>query len=193
MLPLIESYDSLTCNLAHFPGELEAEADVRRNDATGVGQAIAPRLEGIVPDPGPRDTNRAGICLETITAATDAGVSLPGVFLDHQAIGQAFGGIVVSSDKIAHGKVGRIRHSGADPLAGLRSPFGAATYLSLTVERRSPPYCLEVTAWLETGTVMGIRHRELPISGVRCHPESIAAEHGHALLNNFLDLMPVEA
>jgi len=193
MLLLIDNYDSFTYNLAHFLGELGAQVDVRRNDALSVGQAMALRPEGIVLSPGPCDPDRAGICLETVIAAADAGVPLLGVCLGHQAIGQAFGGMVVRSDEIVHGKVGRMQHSGTDLFAGLPSPFNATRYHSLIVERHSMPHCLEVNAWLETGAVMGIRHRELPIFGVQFHPESIATEHGHTLLKNFLDLMPVAA
>ncbi len=193
MILLIDNYDSFTYNLAHFLGELGAEVNVRRNDALSVEQAMALRPEGIVLSPGPCDPDRAGICLETVSAAAHAGVPLLGVCLGHQAIGQAFGGTVVRSDEIVHGKVGRIQHSGADLFVGLPSPFSATRYHSLIVERRSLPHCLKVIAWLEAGTVMGIRHRELPIFGVQFHPESIATEHGRTLLKNFLDLIPVAA
>ena len=193
MLLLIDNYDSFTYNLAHFFGELGAEVEVRRNDALSVAQAMALRPDGIVLSPGPCDPDRAGICLETVIAAADAGIPLLGVCLGHQAVGQAYGGKVVPANEIVHGKTGRMQHSRADLFHGLPSPFKAARYHSLIVERSSLPDCLEITAWLEDGTIMGLRHREQQIFGVQFHPESIATEHGHRLLKNFLDLVPVAA
>ncbi len=191
MLLLIDNYDSFTYNLAHFLGELGAEVEVRRNDALSVKQAMAMRPDAIVLSPGPCDPDRAGICLATVTASAEAGIPLLGVCLGHQAIGQAFGGRVVGADEIVHGKTGRMHHSRAELFAGLPTPFLATRYHSLVVERSSLPDCLEVTARLENGTIMGLRHRELPVFGVQFHPESIATEHGHMLLKNFLDLAPV--
>ena len=193
MLLLIDNYDSFTYNLAHFLGELGAEVDVKRNDALTAKQAMALKPDGIVLSPGPCDPDRAGICLDTVTAAAKEGIPLLGVCLGHQSIGQAFGGRVLLADEIVHGKTGSIHHSGARPFADLPSPFLATRYHSLIVERSSLPDCLEVTAWLENGTIMGLQHRDLPIFGVQFHPESIATEHGHTLLKNFLDTVPEPA
>lgn len=193
MLLLIDNYDSFTWNLVHYLGELGAEVEVVRNDALNVQQAMAKRASGIVLSPGPCDPDRAGICLPLIAAAAETKTPLLGVCLGHQAIGQAFGGKVVRCHEIVHGKAGIIRHQGKGIFQGLPSPFTGTRYHSLVVERTSLPDCLEVTAELEDGTVMGLRHRTLPIEGVQFHPESIASEHGHQMLRNFLDRMPVTA
>ena len=193
MLLLIDNYDSFTYNLVHYVGELGAETRVVRNDAMDVAEAIALRPAGILLSPGPCDPDQAGICLPLTRAAAEANIPLLGVCLGHQAIGQAFGGRVVRHSEIVHGKMGEIRHSGASVFAGLPSPFDATRYHSLVVERDSLPDCLEVTAELADGTIMGLRHREHPIHGVQFHPESIASQHGHALLRNFLDMMQVPA
>jgi len=144
------------------------------------------RPAAIVLSPGPCTPNEAGICLALTAAAAETGIPLLGVCLGHQSIGQAFGGKVVRADEIVHGKIGMMHHAGAGVFAGLPSPFAATRYHSLIVERESLPDCLEVTAWLEDGTIMGLRHRERPIEGVQFHPESIASEHGHRLLGTFL-------
>jgi len=193
MLLLIDNYDSFTYNLAHFLGELGAEVQVRRNDALDVRQAMALHPDAIVLSPGPCDPDRAGICLALTSAAAEAGVPLLGVCLGHQTIGQAFGGKVVPADEIVHGKPGVIHHNGRAVFHGLPTPFRATRYHSLIVERDSLPDCLEVTAWLEDGTIMGLQHRNLPIQGVQFHPESIATEHGHKLLENFISHVPVAA
>ncbi|MBI1217616.1 MAG: aminodeoxychorismate/anthranilate synthase component II [Rhodobacteraceae bacterium] len=193
MILLIDNYDSFTYNLVHYLGELGADVVVRRNDALEVQEAMALRPAGIVLSPGPCDPAQAGICLPLTAAAAQAGVPLLGVCLGHQTIGQAFGGRVVRCHEIVHGKMGLIHHSGIGVFAGLPSPFHATRYHSLIVERASLPACLEVTAWLEDGTIMGLRHREKPIEGVQFHPESIASEHGHKLLENFLDMTRVLA
>ena len=190
MLLLIDNYDSFTYNLVHYLGELGAAVTVRRNDALGVDEALAMGPAGIVLSPGPCDPDRAGICLDLARAAAAAAVPLLGVCLGHQAIGQAFGGRVVRAGEIVHGKTGRIHHAGAGVFAGLPSPFAATRYHSLIVDRDTLPDCLQVTAELEDGTVMGLRHRDKPIQGVQFHPESIASEHGHALLRNFLGALP---
>ncbi len=186
MLLLIDNYDSFTYNLVHYLGELGAEVVVRRNDALEVQEAMAMNPAGIVLSPGPCTPSEAGICLPLTAAAAQAGVPLLGVCLGHQTIGQAFGGQVVRCHEIVHGKMGQIEHSGQGVFAGLPSPFQATRYHSLVVDRASLPAALEVTAWLEDGTIMGLRHREKPIEGVQFHPESIASEHGHQLLKNFL-------
>jgi len=186
MLLLIDNYDSFTYNLVHYLGEVGAEVDVHRNDALSVEQALATGPEAIVLSPGPCDPDQAGICLPLILAAAEKGVPLLGVCLGHQAIGQAFGGNVVRCHEIVHGKMGTINHEGAGVFASLPSPFQATRYHSLIVDRASLPDTLEVTAWLEDGTIMGLRHRHLPIEGVQFHPESIASEHGHKMLETFL-------
>ncbi|QGX98101.1 aminodeoxychorismate/anthranilate synthase component II [Roseovarius faecimaris] len=193
MLLLIDNYDSFTYNLVHYVGELGAEVVVRRNDALNVQEAMGMNPAGILLSPGPCDPDQAGICLALTEAAAETGTPLMGVCLGHQAIGQAFGGKVVRHSEIVHGKMGTMHHTGKGVFAGLPSPFEATRYHSLVVERESLPDCLEVTAELEDGTIMGLQHRELPIHGVQFHPESIASEHGHALLKNFLDTMKVPA
>ncbi len=193
MLLLIDNYDSFTWNLAHYLGELGAEVTVRRNDALDVQAAMALRPDAIVLSPGPCDPDQAGICLALTASAAESRTPLLGVCLGHQAIGQAFGGRVVRARDIVHGKLGTMQHGGTGLFAGLPSPFPATRYHSLIVERESLPDCLDVTAWLEDGTIMGLQHRDLPIHGVQFHPESIATENGHALLKNFLDTVPVPA
>ncbi len=189
MLLLIDNYDSFTYNLVHYFRELGADVVVKRNDALDVQEAMGMRPEGIVLSPGPCDPDRAGICLALVHAAAETRLPLMGVCLGHQTIGQAFGGKVVRHDEIVHGKMGVMKHTGKGVFTGLPSPFEATRYHSLVVERDSLPDCLEITAELEDGTIMGLRHRELPMEGVQFHPESIASEHGHALLQNFLKMM----
>ena len=185
MILLIDNYDSFTFNLFHLLGEAGAACDVRRNDALTVDQALAMAPEAIVLSPGPCTPDEAGICLELIAAAAGR-VPVLGVCLGHQAIGQAFGGVVQRAPTPMHGKVGRVEHAGTDIFAGLPSPFDAARYHSLIVERATLPPILEATAWTEDGLVMGLRHRTLPVFGVQFHPESIASEHGHDIVANFL-------
>ena len=186
MLLLIDNYDSFTYNLVHYLGELGADVRVVRNDALSVQEAIALRPELIVLSPGPCDPAAAGICLPLTRAAASADIPLLGVCLGHQTIGEAFGGDVVRCHEIVHGKMGRIHHEAKGMFRGLPSPFAATRYHSLVVKRESLPAELEVTAWLEDGTIMGLRHREKRIEGVQFHPESIASEHGHQMLRNFL-------
>ena len=187
MLLLIDNYDSFTYNLVHYLGELGADVDVRRNDSLTVEDALALKPQGIVLSPGPCDPDKAGICLPLIEAASKAGVPLMGVCLGHQAIGQAFGGKVVRAPVPMHGKVDSMRHDGRGVLKGLPSPFRATRYHSLIVERSSLPSCLEVTGETEDGLIMALSHKELPIHGVQFHPESIESEHGHRILENFLN------
>ena len=193
MLLLIDNYDSFTYNLVHYLGELGAEVLVRRNDALDVQQAMALNPSAIVLSPGPCDPAQAGICLALTAAAAETRTPLLGVCLGHQTIGEAFGGKVIRAPQIVHGKMGSMIHEGKGVFAGLPSPFQATRYHSLMVERESLPDCLEITAWVEDGTIMGLRHRALPIEGVQFHPESIASEHGHQILRNFLDLAAVPA
>ncbi len=187
MLLLIDNYDSFTYNLVHYFGELGADVVVRRNDALDVQEAMALNPQAIVLSPGPCDPDQAGICLSLTHAAAETRTPLLGVCLGHQTIGQAFGGRVVRCHEIVHGKMGAMHHAGKGVFAGLPSPFQATRYHSLVVERESLPACLEVTAWLEDGTIMGLRHRDLPVEGVQFHPESIASEHGHRMLRTFLE------
>ena len=188
MFVLIDNYDSFTYNLVHFLGELGAKIAVRRNDAISVDEALALGHEGIVLSPGPCDPDRAGICLDLIAAAAKRKRPLLGVCLGHQSIGQAFGGKVVRAPVPMHGKVSDIRHTGRGVFAGLPSPVRATRYHSLVVDRASLPDVLEITAETDDGLIMGLSHRELPIHGVQFHPESIASQHGHDLLRNFLTL-----
>ena len=187
MLLLIDNYDSFTYNLVHYLGELGADVTVQRNDALQVQEVIAMRPEVIVLSPGPCDPAQAGICLPLTRAAAEADIPLLGVCLGHQTIGEAFGGKVIRCHEIVHGKMGAMHHAGQGVFRGLPSPFLATRYHSLVVERESLPDSLEITAWLEDGTIMGLRHKTKMIEGVQFHPESIASEHGHQLLRNFLD------
>ena len=187
MLLLIDNYDSFTYNLVHYLGELGADVVVKRNDALNVQDVMALAPAAIVLSPGPCDPAQAGICLPLTLAAAEANIPLLGVCLGHQTIGQAFGGNVVRAQDIVHGKMGTMHHGGQGVFADLPSPFLATRYHSLIVDRATLPDCLEVTAWLEDGTIMGLRHREKLIEGVQFHPESIASEHGHHLLRNFLE------
>ncbi len=193
MLLLIDNYDSFTYNLVHYLGELGADIRVVRNDAMNVQEAMALRPEMIVLSPGPCDPAQAGICLALTAAAAEAKIPLLGVCLGHQTIGEAFGGKVIRCHEIVHGKMGTMHHSGKGIFRNLPSPFEATRYHSLVVEKESLPDCLEVTAWLQDGTIMGLRHKTLPIEGVQFHPESIASEHGHQLLKNFIDGVKVSA
>ena len=193
MLLLIDNYDSFTYNLVHYLGELGADVVVKRNDALNVQEAMAMRPEAIMLSPGPCDPSQAGICLSLVHAAAETKMPLMGVCLGHQAIGEAFGGQVVRCHEIVHGKMGAMNHTGKGLFAGLPSPFEATRYHSLVVDRPTLPDCLEITAELEDGTIMGLQHRELPIHGVQFHPESIRSEHGHQLLQNFLAMTKVPA
>jgi len=192
MLLLIDNYDSFTYNLVHYFGELGADVRVVRNDALSVQDAIAMAPEAIVLSPGPCDPAAAGICLPLTRAVASTEIPLLGVCLGHQTIGEAFGGRVIRCHEIVHGKMGAMHHAGAGMFRGLPSPFAATRYHSLIVERASLPAELEVTAWLEDGTIMGLRHKSKLIEGVQFHPESIASEHGHQMLRNFLGTAQVK-
>jgi anthranilate synthase component 2 len=191
MFLLIDNYDSFTYNLWHYLGELGAEVVVKRNDALSVVEALELAPQGIVLSPGPSDPDRAGICLDLVRHA--GSVPILGVCLGHQALGQALGGKVVRAPRPMHGKLSAIHHDGSGVFAGLKNPFMATRYHSLVVERASLPATLRLTAWTEDGLVMGLAHRERPLYGVQFHPESIASESGHALLNNFLALARAES
>ena len=187
MFLLLDNYDSFTYNLRHYLGELGAEVEVRRNDAVSADEALSLGTEGIVISPGPCDPDRAGICLEVMEKAAGR-LPVLGVCLGHQCIGQAFGAKVVLAPKPMHGKISEITHNATGVLAAIPSPFKATRYHSLTLEPGSLPDCLEITAESDDGVIQGIAHRELPIHGVQFHPESIASEHGHQLIQNFLDI-----
>jgi anthranilate synthase component II len=186
MIVLIDNYDSFTFNLFHYLGGLGADVVVHRNDKISAAEVVAAEPEAIVLSPGPCTPNKAGICLELIAEAS-ATIPLLGVCLGHQAIGQAFGGKVVRAQP-AHGKVFEIEHTGTGVFRGINGPFKATRYHSLVVERASMPADLTVTAKTGDHLVMGLMHKSLPVHGVQFHPESIASEHGHLMLKNFLDL-----
>lgn len=192
MLLLIDNYDSFTYNLYHYLGELGSVVEVRRNDALTVDEAMAMRPEGIVVSPGPCDPDRAGISLELIRRASGVCPVL-GVCLGHQALAQAFGAVVGPARTVMHGKLSDIEHDGTGVFRGLPSPFRATRYHSLVAEPETVPDCLVVNARTADGTVMGIRHRQLPVHGVQFHPESIETEHGHRLLANFVSMTGLRA
>jgi len=190
MLLMIDNYDSFTWNLVHYVMELGAEVEVVRNDALTAAQALASGAQGFLLSPGPCTPNEAGISLDLVAAAADAGKPLLGVCLGHQSIGQYFGGKVVRGG-LMHGKTSPVTHDDTGVFAGIPSPFTATRYHSLIVE--DIPDILKVNARSDDGHVMGFHHAELPIHGVQFHPESIATEHGHAMLANFLKVCGIDA
>jgi len=191
MILVVDNYDSFTYNLVHYLAELGAETRVVRNDDLTVAEAWAVKPEAVLLSPGPCSPNEAGICLALLdTAPRD--MPIFGVCLGHQAMGQAFGGEVIRAKALMHGKTSPIAHDGTGVFASLPSPFTATRYHSLAVRRDTLPDALQVTAWTADGEIMGLAHRTRPIHGVQFHPESIATEHGHALLANFLDLANVK-
>jgi anthranilate synthase component II len=184
---LLDNYDSFTYNLVHYLGELGAQVNTIRNDAMSVAELLALKPDAIVISPGPGNPQQSGICLDLIKAASGT-VPIFGVCLGQQAIGEAFGGKVVRAPKPMHGKISSIYHEGRSVFKGLPIPFNATRYHSLVVERSSLPDCLEVTATTaDDGLIMGLAHKTHNTHGVQFHPESIASEHGHALIKNFLD------
>jgi anthranilate synthase component 2 len=187
MLLLIDNYDSFTYNLVHYLGELGAIAEVVRNDKLTVADALALKPKAIVLSPGPCTPNEAGICLDLIAKA-GPNIPLLGVCLGHQAIGQAYGGKVIRAPAPMHGKLSSIRPHGKGLFQGIESRFEVTRYHSLIVERASLPAELEITAETDDGIIMGLQHRSHPVHGVQFHPESIASEHGHEMLANFLSL-----
>ncbi|MFZ5693377.1 MAG: anthranilate synthase component II [Pseudomonadota bacterium] len=187
MILLIDNYDSFTFNLVHYLGGLGADVNVQRNDALSPGDALALNPDAIVLSPGPCTPTEAGICLDLIEQAKDT-IPILGVCLGHQSIGQAFGGEVVRAPAPVHGKLSDIRHQGQSVFRGINGPFKATRYHSLVVKRETMPSDLQITAETDDGLVMGLSHRTLPLHGVQFHPESIASEHGHLILKNFLDL-----
>lgn len=187
MIVLIDNYDSFTFNLVHYLGELGADVVVRRNDKVTSRAVMTAEPDAIVLSPGPCTPKEAGICLDLIKEAAPK-IPILGVCLGHQAIGDAFGGRVVRAPTPVHGKLSAIRHSGAGIFRGINASFQATRYHSLVVERASLPEELTVTADTEDGLIMGLAHTRLPVHGVQFHPESIASEHGHLMLKNFLDI-----
>lgn len=187
MILVIDNYDSFTWNLVHYLGELGAEPRVIRNDKIAPADALALNPEAILLSPGPCTPNEAGICLDLVTCAS-GGVPLLGVCLGHQSIGQAYGGRVVPAPTLMHGKLSEIAHAGDGVLAGIDGPFQATRYHSLTIEPSSMPDSLVANAHTEDGVIMGLRHVSDPVHGVQFHPESIASEHGHRVLQNFLEI-----
>ncbi len=187
MIVLIDNYDSFTFNLFHYLGELGAEVVVHRNDKITPAEVVAAEPEAIVLSPGPCTPDDAGICLDLIRAAS-ASIPVFGVCLGHQAIGQVFGGKVVRAPTPVHGKLSLIKHQGAGVFRGINGPFQATRYHSLVVDRATMPAELQTIAETDDHLVMGLAHKTLPVHGVQFHPESIASEHGHLILKNFLDL-----
>jgi anthranilate synthase component 2 len=185
MFLLIDNYDSFTYNLYHYLGELGAQLVVKRNDALTAAEAVAMSPQGIILSPGPCTPNEAGICLKLIEAVAGK-VPLLGVCLGHQALGQAFGGKVVRAPAPLHGKLSQVSHRGIGVFQDIPTPFTGTRYHSLIVDRATLPDCLEITAETSDGLIMGMQHRQYPLHGVQFHPESIASEHGHRLLGNFL-------
>ncbi len=186
MIVLIDNYDSFTFNLFHYLGGLGADVAVHRNDKISVADVLAMAPDAIVLSPGPCTPTEAGICLDLINKAAP-NIPILGVCLGHQAIGQAFGGKVVRATPV-HGKVSEIKHTGTGVFRGINGPLKATRYHSLVVERANMPRELIVNAETDDHLVMGLMHTSLPIHGVQFHPESIASEHGHLMLKNFLDL-----
>jgi len=190
MILVVDNYDSFTYNLVHYLAELGAETVVRRNDAITVQDAFAMKPQAVLLSPGPCAPDQAGICLPLLRGAPED-LPILGVCLGHQAMGQAWGGDVIRAKTLMHGKTSPISHAGKGLFRGLPDPFTATRYHSLAVKRETLPAELEVTAWTADGEIMGLQHRTRPIHGVQFHPESVATEHGHALLANFLELAGV--
>ena len=187
MLLVIDNYDSFTYNLVHYAQEIGAETKVIRNDDMGAGQALSLGAKAIMISPGPKTPDEAGMCLDLLAQAPED-LPILGICLGQQSIGQAFGGKVIRAKQIMHGKVSDIHHDNTGLFEGLDSPFKATRYHSLSVERESLPDCLDVNAWVEDGEIMSLRHKTRPIHGLQFHPESIASENGHALIERFLKI-----
>lgn len=185
MIILIDNYDSFTYNLVHYIGELGPEVQVHRNDQISVDEVLDTRPQAIVISPGPCDPDQAGISLELVKRAGPE-IPLLGVCLGHQTIGQAYGGKIVRAPQLMHGKLSDVTHNGKGLFADIPSPFQATRYHSLVIDPDSCPDELEVTAHTGDGIIMAVQHKTHPVAGVQFHPESIASEHGHKLLANFL-------
>lgn len=191
MILLIDNYDSFAYNLVHYLGELGAEVVVKRNDAISVDEVEAMAPEAIVLSPGPCDPDKAGICLELVERVAGQ-IPILGVCLGHQTIAQVYGGKIVRAPECMHGKVSRITHDGTGVFKDLPNNFEATRYHSLTIDPATVPEVFAVNATADDTVIMGIRHKELALHGVQFHPESIASEHGHALLKNFLNASGVK-
>ena len=188
MITLIDNYDSFTYNLVHYLGELGADVRVHRNDVISAEEVLAENPTGIVLSPGPSIPDKAGICLNLVKMAAAMNVPVLGVCLGHQSLCQVFGGKVIRTEQLMHGKTSPMHHKNVGVFKGLANPFTATRYHSLIVERDTLPDCFDITAETEDGIIMGLQHKEFPLHGVQFHPESIASEEGHALLKNFLDI-----
>ena len=186
-LLVIDNYDSFTYNLVHYAQELGAKTRVIRNDDMSASEALALGAKAVLLSPGPCTPNEAGICLDLLAQAPEE-LPILGICLGQQSIGQAFGGKVIRAKQIMHGKVSEIHHDGTGLFKGLDTPFNATRYHSLCVERESLPDTLAVNAWVEDGEIMSLRHKSRPIHGLQFHPESIASENGHALIEAFLKI-----
>lgn len=186
MILVIDNYDSFVYNLVHYVEDFGVKADVVRNNELSVSDALRRKARAVILSPGPCTPNEAGICLDLLAAAP-ADLPILGVCLGHQAMGQAFGGDVVRAQEIMHGKVSEVTHDGGGLFRGLPSPFRATRYHSLAVKRATFPQCLNIDAQTADGEIMGLSHKNRPVFGVQFHPESIASEHGHAIVGNFLN------
>ncbi len=189
MFLLIDNYDSFTYNLVQYLGDLGVDAAVHRNDKITVEDCLALKPSGVMISPGPSDPDHAGICLPLIKACADHDIPLFGVCLGLQSIGQAFGGKVIRAPQPLHGKISNMHHDGKSVFAGLPTPFEATRYHSLIVEKETLPETLDITAWTDDGLIMGLAHKTKPIHSVQFHPESIATQHGHAMLENFIKIL----
>ena len=187
MLLVIDNYDSFTYNLVHYAQELGAQTKVVRNDEISVSDAISIGASGILLSPGPCTPNEAGICLDLITQAPKD-LPILGICLGHQTIGQALGGKVIQAKQIMHGKTSTIHHDNSGLFKDILGPFKATRYHSLSIDRETLPDCLEVNAWVDDQEIMSINHKTRPIYGLQFHPESIASENGHELINQFLKI-----
>jgi anthranilate synthase component 2 len=188
MILVLDNYDSFTWNLVHYLRELGASVEVVRNDELSAAEALASGAEAFLISPGPGTPEEAGISLDLVAACAESGRPLLGVCLGHQAIAVHFGGRVERASTLMHGKTSPLEHDGSGVFHALPSPFAAARYHSLAAAPEGLPDCLSVNAWAADAPIMGIRHKTLPIHGVQFHPESVASEHGHALMANFLHL-----
>ncbi len=186
MLVMIDNYDSFTYNLVQYLGELGQEVKVYRNDEITLGELDTLSPDYLVISPGPCTPNEAGICIESVKRFSGK-IPILGVCLGHQSIGQAFGGKVVRAKQLMHGKTSPISHNSGGIFRDIENPFTATRYHSLVVEKESIPDCFEITAWTDDGEIMAIKHRQLAVEGVQFHPESIDTDHGHKLLQNFLN------
>ena len=187
MLLVIDNYDSFTYNLVHYAQELGAQTKVVRNDEISASDAISIGANGILLSPGPCTPNEAGICLDLITQAPKD-LPILGICLGHQSIGQAFGGKVIQAKQIMHGKTSTIHHDSSGLFKAIQGSFTATRYHSLSIDRETLPDCLEVNAWVDDQEIMSINHKTRPIYGLQFHPESIASENGHELINQFLKI-----